>query len=275
MKLAPHWLRERRFWRPRAERDVEDELAFHLAARAELFEQAGLDPQSARDAALERFGDLDEVRERCVILSHQRERRMKRLELWTSAQQHARYAYRRLRAAPGFSAAVVLMLALGIGTTTAAFGVIDGILLRPLPFSEPNRLVDLSHTISISGISKIDQSDATFILYQRHATRSFESMGAYRASDVNLGAASAEAAPAERVGAAAVTASLFPTLRVAPVRGRSFTAEDDRPNASGVVMISAPLWRRKYGGDPAILGRHVVVDGVEREVIGIMADDFH
>ena len=275
MKLGPQWLRERRFWRPRAERDVEDELAFHLASRAELFEQAGLDPQSARDAALQRFGDLDDVRDRCITISHQRERRMKRLELWNAAQQHARFAVRRLRAAPGFSAAVVLMLALGIGATTTVFGVIDGILLRPLPFAEPERLVELTHTISTSGISKIDQSDATFMLYQRHATRAFESMTAYRAGDVNLGATGAESAPAERVGGAGVTAGFFHTLRVAPMRGRSFTTADDQPGAAKVAVISAPLWRRKYGGDPATIGRHVVVDGVDREVIGIMPDGFH
>ena len=81
MKLGPDWLRERRSGRTRAERDVDDELAYHLAMRAELLETSGLDPQSARDAALQRFGDLDEVRGRCLTISHARERRMKRLEL--------------------------------------------------------------------------------------------------------------------------------------------------------------------------------------------------
>src|SRR5829696_3319620 len=161
MKLGPNWLRERRFWRPRAESDVDDELAFHLAMRAELLEASGLDAQSARDAALQRFGDLDEVRNSCITISHERERRMQRRELWSSIQQHARHAIRRLRAAPGFSAAVMLMLALGIGATTTVFGVVDGILLRPLAFPESDRLVELSHSIAISGRSTIDQSDAT------------------------------------------------------------------------------------------------------------------
>jgi predicted permease len=275
MKLGPDWLHERRFWRSRAERDVDDELAYHLAMRAELLEGSGLDPQSARDAALQRFGDLDEVRDRCITISHERERRMKRLELLGSIQQHTRYAFRRLRAAPGFAAAVMLMLALGIGATTTVFGVADGILLRPLPFPDPDRLVALTHTIVVSGISKIDQSDATFLLYQRHATRTFENIGAYRITDVNLGAHGGEVASAERVVAAGVTASLFPTLRAAPMRGRAFNAQDDRPDAAKVAMLSAPLWRRKFGGDPDIIGRRLVIDGIEREVVGVMPDDFH
>src|SRR3954463_12919041 len=81
------WLRERRFWRTSADRDVDDELSFHLAMRAELLQSSGLDPQTARDAALERFGDLSDVRQRCIGISHQRERRMKRLELWTATRQ--------------------------------------------------------------------------------------------------------------------------------------------------------------------------------------------
>jgi putative ABC transport system permease protein len=275
MKLGPEWLRERRFWRQRADRDVEDELAFHLAMRAEILEASGLDPQSARDAALQRFGDLDEVRDRCITISHERERRMHRLEIWTTVTQHARYALRRLRAAPGFSAAVVLMLALGIGATTTVFGVIDGILLRPLPFPEPDRLVSLTHTIAISGISTLDQSDATFMLYQRHAKSSFENLAAYRTGEVNLGARGAESAVAERVAAAGVTASFFPTLRAAPERGRSFTVQDDQPGAPPVVILSSALWQRKFGGDAGIVGARIVVDGLEREVVGIMPGDFH
>ena len=273
MKLGPHWLREHRFWRPVADRDVDDELAFHLAMRAELLEDAGLDPQTARDTALQRFGDLTEVREQCIILSHERERRMKRLETWSAIQQHGRFAFRRLVAAAGFAVAVLLMLALGIGATTAVFCVVDGILLRPLPFEQPGRLVDLTHSIAISGRATVDQSDGTFLLYRRYATASFENMGAWRTRGANLGVSGADGIP-ERVAAAGVSAGFLPPLRVTPVHGRVFRPDDDRPGAPPVMILSAALWQRKFGGDPAIVGRRFVVDGVEREVVGVTPESF-
>jgi len=274
MPLGPHWLRERRFWRPSTDRDVDDELAFHLAMRAGLNEAAGMDAQTARDAALHRFGDLAEVRARCITISLERERRMRRLELWSTLRQHARYAVRRLRGAPGFAVAVLLMLALGIGATTAVFTVVDGVLLRPLPFRAPERLVSLSHTISVPGVPTVDQSEASILLYQRHA-RAFDGIAAWRGNDVSIaGTGDGDAAAAERVVAAGVTASFFPVLGVTPLRGRPFTAEEDRPGAPAVVLLSEPLWRRKFGADPSIVGRQVTVNGVAREVVGIMPARF-
>jgi len=274
MKLGPDWLRERRFWRTPVERDVDDELAFHLAMRAELLEGTGLDPQTARDAALQRFGDVADVRDRCITLSHERERRMKHLETWTVVQQHVRFAFRRLHAAPGFAVAVLLMLALGIGATTTVFTVVDGIVLRPLPFAQPERLVELTHSIAITGRSTVDQSDGTFLLYQRHATASFASMGAWRTRGVNLGVIGASDGGPERLAAATVSAGFFPTLGVAPVRGRVFRNDEDRPGAPAVMLISDALWQRKFGGDPGIVGKRLRVDGTEREVIGVMPEEF-
>src|SRR5829696_6304037 len=151
-------------------------------------------------------------------------------------------AIRRLRAAPGFAAAVTIMLALGIGATSGVFG-------------EPERLVALTHSIVLNGPSKIDQSDATVLLYQRHVTSTLESIGAYRTRDVNVAALGDAAAAPERIAAALVSANLFPTLRVAPARGRGFRPDDDRPGAPLVVVISSALWQRKFGGDPAVIGR--------------------
>ena len=183
-------------------------------------------------------------------------------------------ALRRLRAAPGFAAAVTIMLALGIGATSGVFGVLDAILLRPLPFGEPERLVALTHSLVLSGPSKVDQSDASVLLYQRHATGTFESIGAYRTRDVNVVAPGDGASPPERVAAALVSANLFSTLRVAPARGRGFRPDEDRPGAPAVVVISSALWKRKFGGDPAVIGRRLVIDGAEREVVGIMPEGF-
>ncbi|HEU4631609.1 MAG TPA: ABC transporter permease [Gemmatimonadaceae bacterium] len=188
-----------------------------------------------------------------------------------------RHALRRLRRAPAFALAASLTLALGIGATTTVFGVVEGVLLRPLPYVEPARLVDLSHTLDIAGIARVDQSDATYLEYRR-ANGVFTDVGAYRATAVNLGpirgpGAGGEVEP-ERVAAAVTTASTFAVLRVPPLRGRVFGEGDDRPGAAPVVLIGERLWERKYGADPGILGRRLEIDGVAREVVGIMPASF-
>ena len=267
------WLRERRFWRTPPERDVDDELAFHVEMRAELLREAGLNERDAHDEAQRRFGDISRVRERCIDLSHERNRRMKRTEIVTTVMLHARLAIRRLRSAPGFAAAVIVMLALGIGASTAVFSVVDGILIRPLPFAEPGRLVWLSHTIAISGRSTVDQSDGTVMLYQRHATQSFEQLAGYAVHHSNVSTAGSDGAP-ERLGVSMVTASFFPTLRATPAAGRLFTEREDRPGAAPVIVISSAYWARAFGSDPHAVGRLVTVDGVQREVIGVMPAGF-
>jgi putative ABC transport system permease protein len=274
--LGPGWMRERRFWRRAADHDVDDELAFHLAMREELFEAAGLDRQAARDAALRRFGDVDDVRARCLTIATARERRMKHLELRSALRLQLGHAIRRLRGAPGFAAAVVLMLALGIGATTAVFGVVDGVLLRPLPFGEPDRLVGLSHILGVDGDRPVEQSDATYLLYRRDA-RAFSGVALWRELDVNVAPGSqsgASDAEAERVVAAAVDASFFSVLGAAPLVGRAFARGEDRPGAPAIVVLGEALWRRRFGADPQIVGRQITVDGRPREVVGIMPQRF-
>ncbi|MFN2563663.1 MAG: ADOP family duplicated permease [Gemmatimonadaceae bacterium] len=274
--LGPGWVRNHRFWRRAAARDVDDELAFHLAMREELFEAAGLDQQAARAAALRRFGDVDDVRARCLTFATVRERRMRRLELRSAVRLHVGHTFRRLRGAPGFAAAVVLMLALGIGAATTVFGVVDGVLLRPLPLAEPERLVGLSHILGADGDSPVEQSDATYLLYQREV-RAFSGVALWRSRDVNVApavGAGAGDAEAERVVAATVDASFFSVLGATPLAGRTFARGEDRPGAPAVVVLAEGLWRRKFGGDPRIVGRQIAVDGRLREVVGIMPERF-
>ncbi|HEX7050460.1 MAG TPA: ABC transporter permease [Longimicrobiales bacterium] len=183
-----------------------------------------------------------------------------------------RQAARRLLRTPGFTLAAVLTLGLGVGATTAVFSVVHAVLLRPLPYDDSGRLVDLSHTLAISGISHVDQSDASY-LYYRRANHVFTDVGAYRTSAVNVAPLDA-AGESERLSAGFVTASLFSVLHARPVRGRALTDRDERPGAPPVVIIGAGLWKRMYGSDPGIVGRRVRIDGVAREVIGIMPADF-
>ena len=136
----------------------------------------------------------------------------------------------------------------------------------------PGELVDVSHTIVLQGASRVDQSDATY-LYYRRANHVFSDVGAYQSVAVNVSGAG-DAAHAERVEAARASASLFRVLGVAPVAGRAFRESEDLPGGAPVVLLGEGLWKRQYGADPNIVGRTITVDGIAREVVGVMPDAF-
>jgi predicted permease len=185
-----------------------------------------------------------------------------------------RHASRRLRRAPSFAVAATVTLALGIGGAVAVFTLVDGVLLKPLPYPHADRLVDLSHTLAVNGVMNVDQSDATYLLYhqQNHA---FTSVALYRPVSVNLAkGADAGTSSAERVAAATVTPSLFDVLPTTVIRGRRLTDADGVPGAPPVAVIGAGLWQRAFGADPAIVGQQLLVNGVDRTVVGIVANDF-
>jgi predicted permease len=182
-----------------------------------------------------------------------------------------RQAARRLRRTPGFTVAATLTLALGIGATTAAFSVVHAVLLRPLPFAEPDRLFSLSHTLVVGRVLQVEQSDASLLFYRRN-NRTFADIGGYRTTAAALGPVNG--ADAERVSAAVVMAGFFPALRVPPVRGRVFTEADEQRGAPPVAMIGEGLWQRKFGGNAAVLNRPLYVDGVAHEIVGIVPESF-
>lgn len=188
------------------------------------------------------------------------------------ARSELRFAARRLRRVPIFAGAVVLVLALGIGTTTAMFSLVNGILLAPLPFPEPDRLVRLTHTVSRAGSATADLSDALVLLYQGEAL-AFDGVAAWRFDDGDLGPSEADQV-AVRVRGARVTASFFDVLGVAPARGRAFAPGDDRPGAARVVVLSHCLWQERLHGDPNAIGRQIDVNHVPRTIIGIMPPRF-
>src|SRR5512147_504845 len=148
-----------------------------------------------------------------------------------------RHAVRRLFRAPMFTLAATITLMLGIGGTAAVYTLVNGVLLRPLPYDHAEELVDLSHSIVVSGVSQVDQSDATYLLYRRD-NRVFTDVGTYRATSVNLAptVGQGDAAP-ERVPAAVLTPSVFRVLAVAPLRGRGLTEDDAALGAAPVAVI--------------------------------------
>ncbi|HMI58630.1 MAG TPA: ABC transporter permease, partial [Gemmatimonadaceae bacterium] len=184
-----------------------------------------------------------------------------------------RYATRRLLRVPSFTATTVFVLALGVGATTAVFSVVNGVLLRPLPYAHPDRLVALTHSIEVSGVPEADQSEGTLLFYQEHAT-AFTGIGAWRNQSVNLELVDGRVGDAERVSAAQVTSNLFEVLGIPPMLGRDFRRDEDRVGATPVVILSHDFWLRHFGGDRSAIGKRIVADGISREIVGVMPQGF-
>jgi predicted permease len=184
-------------------------------------------------------------------------------DLW----QDLRYAARILWKQPAFAATAVLTLALGIGATTATFSVVYGVLLKPLPFHEADRLVSLrQHAPHGAGTN---HGRATFLTY-RENQEAFEAIGAWDPAEVSI----TGAANPERVQALRVSASTLPLLRVQPVVGRVFSTEDDILGSPLRVVLTYGYWQRRFGASDAVVGRTVVIDGSPAEVIGVLPRTF-
>ena len=181
-------------------------------------------------------------------------------------RQDARFALRMIARRPGFSAVAILTLALGIGGSTAIFSVVHSVLLRPLPYPEGDRVVQLFETTN-GGLSTISPPN---LLDWKAQSRSFEAIAAFQQTSVTLSGAG----DAERLPGAMADPSLFAVLRVPPARGRTFEEGDARPGAAAVAVLGHGLWMRRFGGDPGVLGRQLTLDGVAREVIGVMPAGF-
>lgn len=184
-------------------------------------------------------------------------------------RQDLRYAVRSFRSAPGFTATVVLVAALGVGVTTAAFSVTDHVLTRPLPFAAPDRLVRLWQSEPERGYVRTELSPANFRDWRREA-RSFESMAVWRLLAFNL---SGTGEP-ERIEGCAVSDALFSLLGVPPLLGRTLGPEDDRPGATAAIVLGYRIWQDRFAGTPDVLGRDLTLDGAAYRVVGVMPPGF-
>jgi putative ABC transport system permease protein len=183
--------------------------------------------------------------------------------------QDARYALRVLRKSPGFALVAVLALALGIGANSAVFSVVNGVLLRPLPFTEPDRLVRIFGNFRAAGLEGIPTSVLEYRDY-REVPRVLASVSAYADADVTL---TGQDAP-ERLRAIVATASLLPTLGVFPVLGRHFTEEEETPGRDQVVVLTHRLWRGRFGANPDIIGTKLTLEGLPFTVVGVLPAGF-
>lgn len=186
--------------------------------------------------------------------------------------QDLRFGARMLLKQPGFTLIAIVTLALGIGANTAIFSVVNAIILRPLPFREPERLVAVFDNFQKQNLNRINVSVPEFYDYQKE-TKSFEKLAAYASFNANLSATDNRAP--ERLQALAVTHELFDLLGVAPYKGRGFTPEEDMEGHDNTVILSYGLWQRRFGADPNVVGRTVNINAQDLTVVGIMPPDFN
>jgi len=249
-----------RFWRRnRLEEQLEKELRFHLDQHASDLIARGLSPAQAKREARIALGGPEQVKQQC------REARGTR---WVEELlQDTRYALRSFRHKPGFAAITVLISALGIGATTVMFTVINSVLLKPLPFSEPARLVVLhgflEHLGEFWGFSYPDFKDI-------HQQSRNLAVAGWTYTGGTIGA------PGEPqyVDGRRISADLFPILGISPLYGRGFRSDEDRPGAAPVAIISYDLWQRRFAGDRSALSRKLIFDGKNYVVIGIAPPGF-
>src|SRR5262245_13061963 len=186
--------------------------------------------------------------------------------------QDLRYGARMLLKKPGFTFVAVITLGLGIGANTTMFSVVNGMLLRPLPFNDPERLVHLDEKSPKVGMETMGFSFPDFTDW-RARSRSFKEMALYEEDSFTLASGNATER-AERIEGARVTASLFPLLGVKTAQGRHFLEEEDKPGAAPAAIIGYGLWQRRFGGDPGVIGRVVRIDGGSVTIVGVMPAGF-
>lgn len=268
MTRGDRWTRLWRRLRPglRVEREVEDEVRFHIEGRAQELMREGMTEDEARVEAERRFGDVGRIEEEMRALGRQRIRRERRWGMVQAWIDDVGRACRGLIRSPGGSGVAVLTLSVGIGASSAVFSLVEGVLLRPLPFAEADGLAMVWHRYG-DRLSKASVSPPNFIDY-RDRSGTFASLAAIDPAPMNL---TSEGEP-ERVPAGGVTEGFFRTLGIEPVAGGTFVPGDHEPGAAPVVVLSEGLWRRRFGGDPSLVGRTVRIDDVSRTVRGVVPD---
>ena len=253
----------RLFTNSTAEADLEREIAAHLTLLEDEYLAQGMTAEEARLAARRAYGGVEQAKQ-----LHRNERSYQGV---AQTIQDTRYTLRQLRKSPGFTATAVLMLALGIGATTAIFSIVVGVLLRPLPFPDSDRLVVLGDILEGSNSAFGAQSRVTApdIRNYMRDTQSFSNLGGYQGFGFELSGRGDPAA----VQATRMSGEVFAALRVAPLLGRGFTQEEDEQRQP-VAVLSYGMWRSRFLGDEKILGRKILLDRKPYTVIGVMPRNF-
>jgi putative ABC transport system permease protein len=251
------------------EQALDDELEFHLAMREEKLHEQGLSTEDAHARALTRFGDRDRIRAECLTIDRHYAREISVMEWIESVMADVRYAARTLRRAPAFTAIAVTTLALGVGATTAIFSLVDGILLRPLPYPEPQRLVRVLMSYPEKGLDSWSLSQQNVAVFRARVT-DFAHLAGYSRRGMTL----TSDAGAERLNALLVTNDFFPTLAVRPVLGRLPADSEVTATSAQVAVLGYGFWQTRFGASPGVIGKVLDVEGTPTRVVAVMPPGF-
>jgi len=254
------------FGRRRRYDDLAISIAEHIAERTDEFVEGGMPRAQAEVAARREFGN--------VTLTQERSREAWQWPALESILADLKFAFRRLRKSPGFAVTVLLTLAIGIGANTTVFSVVNGVLLKPLPYPEPERLITLRlNAPGAPGLAEfrdeLRMSPSMYLTFAAHNSV-FQSVGVWQAGTASI----TGIAQPEQVDAALITDGILQTFNVPPVAGQWLTAADQDPHANGRVMLSYGYWQRRFGGDPGVVGRTISVDSQPRQIAGVMPRGF-
>jgi putative ABC transport system permease protein len=239
--------------------ELNEELRYHVEQAAQANLAAGMSAEDARRQALIEFGAVERIKEEC--------REQRSAALLQGIIADLRYAARGLRRSPSFAVAAIVTFAVGIGATTAVFSVVDRILFRSLPYRDAGRLVSLGVTAPIE--PQEFMLGYSYYEWQDHQTP-FETVTSW----TGINNCDLTEQNALRLTCARVEANFLPALGIGPLLGRNFTADEDRPNAPKVALLSYQLWQGRFGGDPSLVGRTIPIDGNPVRVIGVLNRDF-
>ena len=239
------------------DRQMDQELQFHLDLETNRLVQQGLPPDEARTRALRTFGGVEKVREEC--------REARRTSWADTLGRNTRYAWRALRRQPGYVAAVIVTLGLGIGANTAMFSVIDGVLLKPLPYPGSDRLVLIKEAAPLAGQDEVGVSIRELYDY-REQLKDFDGLVEFHSMSFDL----INRGEPDRVSTGVVSANFFDVLRVRPVLGRTFVASDEKHGAEAVLVLSYEYWQTRFAGDPKIIGQVFEMNDRPHTVVGVL-----
>ena len=270
MSDLPSWHRYLRFWRSNVAADVDDEIAFHVDARAHELIESGLSPAAARERALREFGDVDRARDTLRSMDERHQAYQRRSEVLLDLWQDVRVAVRSLARTPGFVAVVALTLALGIGLNTAVYSIVDAYLFRPLPVPNGERLVVMGQTDD--ALPRPHEISYPNYLDYRNDKQIFESLAAYTTNPMNLAGGNG----ANRIWTEETTANFFETLGVKPFIGRLFGPDEDQGElAHPVIVLAYDFWQSQFGGSAAVIGDTIRLNNHPIRIIGVTPPGFH